>query len=100
MRLSISWGPCSLAVGLLAAGKSLPRASSSLLAVLVLWGVLNIGGIFDHRRWALPSELVRLPVTAAALAWVLPDGLGYVAAGVDARACIVVVHAGAVSSLS
>jgi hypothetical protein len=33
---------------------------------------LNVGGIFDHRRWAFPSELVRLPVTAAALALSLP----------------------------
>jgi hypothetical protein len=42
---------------------------------------LNIGGIFDRRRWALPSELARLPVTAAGLAFALPDYLGYVPLG-------------------
>jgi alkylglycerol monooxygenase len=71
----------SLAFGLLALGQSLPRHELVLLAMLVLWGVLNVGGIFDRRRWALPSELARLPATAAALAWVLPDGLGYVPLG-------------------
>ena len=44
-----------------------PAASWPRSRVLVLWALLNIGGIFDHRRWALPSELLRLPVTAAAL---------------------------------
>jgi len=63
-----------LAVGLLAAGKSLPRGELVVAAVLVLWALLNIGGIFDHRRWALPSELLRLPVTAGALATRLPQG--------------------------
>ena len=63
-----------LAVGLLAAGKSLPRGELVVGAVLVLWALLNIGGIFDHRRWALASELLRLPVTAAMLAARLPDG--------------------------
>jgi hypothetical protein len=38
-----------------------------------LWALLNIGGIFDHRRWALPSELLRLPVTAATLSARLLD---------------------------
>jgi hypothetical protein len=42
--------------------------------LLSLWALLNIGGMFDHRRWALPSELLRLPVTAATLAAWVPDG--------------------------
>lgn len=63
-----------LAVGLLVAGKSLRPHELVVLAALVLWAVLNIGGIFDHRRWALPSELVRLPATAAVLATLLADG--------------------------
>jgi prepilin signal peptidase PulO-like enzyme (type II secretory pathway) len=70
-----------LAFGLIAVGQTLPRRELVILAVLVLWGVLNIGGIFDRRRWALPSELARLPVTAAALAFTLPDCLGYVPLG-------------------
>ena len=71
----ISWATLPLAVGLLAAGRSLARGELVVAAVLVLWALLNIGGIFDHRRWALPSELLRLPVTAAALAARLPDGV-------------------------
>jgi len=63
-----------LAVGLMAVGGSLPGTERVFLAALVLWALLNIGGIFDHRRWALGSELLRLPVTAAALAIRLPQG--------------------------
>jgi hypothetical protein len=37
------------------------------MAAIVLWTMLNVGGIFDRRRWVLASELVRLPVTAAML---------------------------------
>jgi len=69
-----------LAVGLLAAGnpmaahKSLTGGELVAGAMLVLWALLNIGGIFDHRRWALPCEILRLPVTATALAFKLPAG--------------------------
>jgi hypothetical protein len=45
----------------------------------VLWALLNIGGIFEHRPWALVSELVRLPVTAGLFALKLPDGSWLVA---------------------
>ena len=55
-----------MTVGLMAEGESLPRGELVAGAVLVLWALLDLGGIFDHRRWALPSELLRLPVTAAA----------------------------------
>jgi alkylglycerol monooxygenase len=67
-------GTLLLAVVLLAAGGSLPRGALVVAVVLVLWALLDIGGIFDHRPWALPSELLRLPVTAALLASRLPDG--------------------------
>jgi sterol desaturase/sphingolipid hydroxylase (fatty acid hydroxylase superfamily) len=59
---------------LMAPGTSQPRGGFFVLAALVLWALLNIGGIFDHHRWALLSEILRLPVTAAALAARLPDG--------------------------
>jgi sterol desaturase/sphingolipid hydroxylase (fatty acid hydroxylase superfamily) len=62
-----------MAVGLMAAADGLPRIQSVAGAVLVLWSLLNLGGIFDHRRWALPSELLRLPATAAAVASRVPD---------------------------
>jgi alkylglycerol monooxygenase len=66
-------GIVPLTVGLMAEGKSPPRGELAVGALLVLWALMNLGGIFDHRRWALPSELVRLPVTAALLAAKLPD---------------------------
>jgi hypothetical protein len=59
---------------LLAAEGSLQLTRLVAAAVLVSWALLNVGGIFDHRRWALPSELIRLPITAFALAAMLPEG--------------------------
>jgi hypothetical protein len=67
-------GTLLLAVGLLAANRSLPRGLLVVAGALVLWALLDIGGMFDHRPWALPSEIVRLPVTAALLAAWLPAG--------------------------
>jgi alkylglycerol monooxygenase len=67
-------GTLALAIGLLATAKSFSRGELVLPAALVLWALLNIGGILDHRRWALPSELLRLPVIAATLAGWLPSG--------------------------
>jgi alkylglycerol monooxygenase len=63
-----------LAIGLLAGGKSLGHGELAAAAGLVLWGLLNIGGMFDHRRWAFSSELLRLPITAAAIVFKLPSG--------------------------
>ena len=63
-----------LAVWLLVAGKSLAGGEIAAGVLLVLWALLNIGGIFEHRRWAFPSELLRLPVTAAIVAGRLPEG--------------------------
>ncbi len=66
-------GILPMTVGLMAEGQSLPRGELVVGAMLVLWALLNLGGIFDHRRWVLPSELLRLPMTAATLAAKLPE---------------------------
>ncbi len=62
-----------MTVGLMAAAGSLPRAEVAAGAVLVLWTLLNLGGLFDHRRWAPVSECLRLPATAVAVGPRLPD---------------------------
>jgi hypothetical protein len=62
-----------MTVGLMAAADSLPRAEVAGGAMLVLWALMNLGGIFDHRRWALLSESLRLPATAVAVGARLPD---------------------------
>ena len=60
--------------GIRAAGgrQSLPRGALVVAAVLVLWALLNIGGIFERRRWVLYSELLRLPVTGGLAAGTMP----------------------------
>jgi sterol desaturase/sphingolipid hydroxylase (fatty acid hydroxylase superfamily) len=74
-------GALALAVILLAIGESMARRELAIDVALVLWALLNVGGIFDHRRWALPSELLRLPVSAAMLAARIPNSVGIVSAG-------------------
>ena len=55
---------------------SLPRGEVAVGVGLVLWALLNLGGIFEQRTWALASEFARLPVTAVLLAAKLPAGAG------------------------
>jgi sterol desaturase/sphingolipid hydroxylase (fatty acid hydroxylase superfamily) len=83
-------GALALAVTLLVEEKSLGRGALVVPVMLVLWAMLNIGGILDHRRWAFSSELLRLPATALALAawmpvvnWLAPAraGLAFAVAG-------------------
>ena len=62
-----------MTVGLMAAAREPFRGEVILGAILALWALLNLGGILEHRRWALTSELLRLPATAAAMAIRLPD---------------------------
>ena len=61
-----------LAIVLLVAAKSLVPLQQLGVAVLVLWSLVNIGGIFELRLWALVSEIMRVPVAAAALLAALP----------------------------
>ncbi len=70
-----------LAIGLLVARDALSYAQLVVAALLVLWTLLNIGGIFDHRPWALVSELVRLPVVAALVVANVPDHQATVSVG-------------------
>ena len=71
-----------LAVGLLVTRRyALLHAQLVVAALLVLWTLLNIGGIFDHRPWALVSELVRLPVVAALVVANVPDHQATVSVG-------------------
>jgi alkylglycerol monooxygenase len=63
-----------LAVGLLMGATTLPRGEVVVGVGLVLWALLNLGGIFEQRPWAFASELGRLPVTALLLSGKLPAG--------------------------
>jgi hypothetical protein len=80
---------------LLAGATSLPRGELLAGISLVLWALLNLGGIFEQRPWALASEFVRLPVTAVLLGarlpagpWLLPAQAGLAAAVVVSWLCI------------
>jgi alkylglycerol monooxygenase len=78
-----------LAFGLLTSAGTLPRGELFVGVGLVLWTLLNLGGIFERRRWALFSELLRLPVTAAVLATKLPVGTWLVPAQVGIAVTVV-----------
>jgi hypothetical protein len=56
-----------MTVALMAAGEEGSRRVEVVIgAALALWALLNVGGIFEHRRSATPSDILRLPATAAA----------------------------------
>jgi alkylglycerol monooxygenase len=78
-----------LAFVLLAGARSLASRELFVGVGLVLWTLLNLGGIFERRRWVLVSELLRLPVTAAVLAAKLPVGPWLVPAQVGFAVAVV-----------
>ncbi len=49
-------------------GAAMPRGTALLLAGLVLWSLLSLGGLLDGRRWAQPLEVARLLAVVAAVA--------------------------------
>jgi alkylglycerol monooxygenase len=84
-------GTLLAAFGLMAAGKSLARGEQAVAAVLVLWALLNIGGIIERRRWALFSEVLRLPVTAALVGSILPASSWWLAAQAGLAMAVVAI---------
>lgn len=60
----------ALAVGvhLMATARSTPKAEMILPAVFVLWSLTTIGAIFEHRRWTLASEPLRLALLTLGVA--------------------------------
>lgn len=40
---------------------------------LILWSVINIGGILDQKKWVFVSEMIRLIVIAGALLYMIPS---------------------------
>jgi alkylglycerol monooxygenase len=84
-----------LAIGILAGARSLARGELIVGVGLVLWAVFSLGGILEQRRWALASELLRLPATAVALAfnlssdaWLVPARVALATAVVASWLCL------------
>jgi alkylglycerol monooxygenase len=46
------------------------------LALLITWSVIDVGGLIDRRRWALPAELGRLAAVGIAAAAAAARSLG------------------------
>lgn len=59
-------GALAMAVSLMV-NRRAPVAQLGPPTVLVLWSLVNFGAIFEHRRWVLPSELLRLAALVLAL---------------------------------
>ncbi len=59
-----------ISVMFLSSYKQLPGSVLIALAVWIIWGLTNIGAIYERRRWAMPSELLRLGASlAGCLVW-------------------------------
>ena len=69
----------SLTIGLDFVGESIGLSAKLVGVALIIWGVLNIGGLFDGREWSFASEAARvvaapllpLVLLSGALAWVM-----------------------------
>jgi sterol desaturase/sphingolipid hydroxylase (fatty acid hydroxylase superfamily) len=49
-----------------------PTATLAVMALLVFWSLLALGGLLDRRPWAVPVELGRLAALAVAIVAVAP----------------------------
>lgn len=66
-------GLVGITVGLLFLGQGLPLWGQIAIALMVAWTTLSIGGIFEARKWVLPSELARLAALPLLVLLLLPD---------------------------
>jgi sterol desaturase/sphingolipid hydroxylase (fatty acid hydroxylase superfamily) len=64
-----------VAVGVLVMARSKPGAGRFVLlpvALLVIWSLVNVGGMFERRRWVFSAELARLAALATWALSILP----------------------------
>lgn len=70
-----------LSVGLISFGRSLEPAVAIATGVAVAWGLVNLGGLFESKPWAAPSESVRVALLPLAALLLLPASVAWLAAG-------------------
>ncbi|MBP9143889.1 MAG: sterol desaturase family protein [Thermoanaerobaculia bacterium] len=68
-------------IALLFGGGRLGNDVKLALALFAVWGLTNVGGLFDRRAWLPASEIARWSATIAAAALLAPAGWRLVAAG-------------------
>lgn len=56
-----------LAIGFLRSAGDMEWLQRAGAAAMIFWALLNFGGIFELRKWVLPSEIARLVVLSATL---------------------------------
>jgi sterol desaturase/sphingolipid hydroxylase (fatty acid hydroxylase superfamily) len=71
-----------LAVGLISFGRSLEPAIVVTAALAVVWGLVNLGGLFESRPWAPGSEAARVGLLPLAALVLFSGGEAWLWAGV------------------
>jgi sterol desaturase/sphingolipid hydroxylase (fatty acid hydroxylase superfamily) len=71
-----------LAVGLISFGRSLPPAVAVAAAIAVVWGLVNLGGLFESKGWAPGSEAARVALLPLAALLLLSGAQAWILAGV------------------
>ncbi len=69
-----------MAVGLISFGTSLDAGVAAAAGLAVAWGLLNLGGLFETRPWALHSEAARVALLPLASLVVLSGASAWIAA--------------------
>jgi len=60
-------------IALLFGGTLFGNGAKVALAIFAVWGLVDVGGIFDRRAWLPPSELVRWTATVGATVLLVPS---------------------------
>ena len=71
-------------IALLFSGGLLGASEKAALALFAVWGLTDVGGLFDRRAWLPVSEAMRWLATAIAAALLAPAGWRLAAGGVAA----------------
>lgn len=66
-----------LTIGLGLIGESIGLSAKLAGVVLIVWGLLNIGGLFDGRSWSFASEAARVVIAPLVALFVLPGSLAW-----------------------
>jgi alkylglycerol monooxygenase len=78
-------------IALLFGGTLFGDGGKVALAIFAVWGLVDVGGVFDRRAWLPPSEIVRWTATVAATVLIVPASWRIAAGAIAGAVALLVV---------
>jgi alkylglycerol monooxygenase len=75
-------------IALLFTGARFGPGAKAALAVFAVWGLLNVGGLFDRRAWLPASEIARWTAAVVVVGLLAPANVRWLAAAAAALAAV------------